>query len=231
MDHPEATRVGAVERYLLDEMSARERGEFEEHFFDCPQCATDVRVTAEFLDAARRELKHDATGGDHAGGPGPPPAGKSRSARLWRPAFAGWAAALLSCVVIYQNAVLFPRLTAGIERPSTPSSLFLVGGNTRGGTIPSVTLSKAQPLLLSVDIPTADQYASYSCVLVGHSGATVWSLPVTAEQARDTVPVVVPAASLSRGDYTLVVRGHAKEGGGSSAGDLAHYRFTVNSSN
>jgi hypothetical protein len=89
----------------------------------------------------------------------------------------------------------------------------------------------AQPLLLSVDIPTADQYASYSCELVARSGATVWSLPVTAEQARDTVPIVVPAASLSRGDYTLVVRGHAKEGGGPSAGDLAHYRFTLNSSN
>jgi hypothetical protein len=231
MDHPEATRVGAVERYLLDEMSARERGEFEEHFFDCPHCATDVRVTAEFLDAARRELKHDATGDNQVGGPGPPQAGKSRSARLRRPAFAGWAAALLLCVVIYQNAVLFPRLTAGIERPSTPSSLFLVGGNTRGGTIPSVTVSKAQPLLLSVDIPTADQYTSYSCELVAQSGATVWSLPVTAEQAKDTVPIVVPTASLSRGDYTLVVRGHAKEGGGSSAGDLAHYRFTVNSSN
>jgi hypothetical protein len=230
MDHPEATRVGAVERYLLDEMSARERGEFEEHFFDCPQCATDVKATAEFLDAARRELRRNATGVDlAAGGPAAPPqAGKSRRARPWRPAFAGWAAAALLCVVIYQNAVLFPRLS---PRPSTPSTLFLVGGNTRGGTIPSVTVSKLTPLLLSVDIPTAEAYASYSCVLVTQSGATVWSLPITGEQARDTVPIVVPTASLSRGAYTLVVRGYMKEGGEPPAADLAHYRFTVNSSN
>jgi anti-sigma factor RsiW len=228
MDHPEATRIGAVERYLLEEMSARERGDFEEHFFDCPQCAADVKATAGFLDAARRELKRDAFGEHLAGGREPPQASKSPLARTWRPAFAGWAATLLLCVVIYQNAVMFPRLS---PRPSTPATLFLVGGNTRGGTIPSVTVSKLNPLLLSVDIPTADAYAGYSCVLVAQSGATVWSLPVTAEQARDTVPIVVPTTGLSRGDYTLVVRGHAKEGGGPSATDLAHYRFTVNSSN
>jgi hypothetical protein len=234
MDHHEATRVGAVERYSLDEMSARERGEFEEHFFNCPQCAADLRITAEFLDGARRELERDAVGGDLVGGPGPPRTRKSQSAWLSRPAFAGWAAAMLLCVVAYQNAVLFPRLSteiAQLERPSTVSSVFLVGGNTRGGTIPTVTLSKAQPLLLSVDIPTGEQYARYSCVLVARSGTAVWSLPVTAEQAKDTVPIVVPTTGLSRGDYTLVVRGYAKSGGEPSAADLVHYQFTVNSSN
>jgi len=233
MDHHEATREGAVERYLLDEMSARQRGEFEEHFFDCPRCAADLTVTAEFLDRARRELGRDAAGGDLVGGPGPPWVRKSKSAWLSRPAFAGWAATLLLCVVAYQNAVLFPHLTgeiAQLERPSTPSSVFLVGGNTRGGTIPTVTLSKGKPLLLSVDIPTGEQYASYSCVLVARSGTAVWSLPISAEQAKDTVPIVVPTAGLSRGDYTLVVRGHAKSGGEPSAADLAHYQFRVNSS-
>jgi hypothetical protein len=234
MDHHEATRTGAVERYLLDEMPARQRSEFEEHFFDCPQCAADLAVTAEFLDGARRELKRDAAAGDLVGGPGPPRVRKSKSAWLSRPAFAGWAVAMLLCVVTYQNAVIFPRLTTEIgqlERPSTVSSVFLVGGNTRGGTIPTVTLSKAKPLLLSVDIPTEEQYASYSCVLIAQSGTAVWSLPVTAEQAKDTVPIVVPTTGLSRGDYTLVVRGNAKSGGAPSAADLVHYRFTVNSSN
>jgi hypothetical protein len=234
MDHPEATRVGAVERYSLDEMSARERAEFEEHFFDCPQCAADVRITAEFLDTARRELERDPTNENVGGGSGPPRALKSRAARLWGPALAGWAAVVMLCVVVYQNTVLFPRLNAEnaqLERPRILSSVFLVGGNTRGGTIPTVTVSKTKPLLLSVDIPTGEQYASYSCVLVDQSGSAVWGLPVTAEQAKDTVSIVVPVASLSSGGYTLIVRGYAKGLAAAAAADLAHYQLAVNTSN
>jgi hypothetical protein len=224
MDHQEATRVGAVERYLLDEMSARDRGEFEEHYFDCPQCAADVRFTAQFLDTARRELERDTIGGDFVGGPGPPPsARKSHSPPRWMPAFAGWAAAaMLLCVIAYRNA---PP-----ERPAILSPVFLVGGNTRGGTIPTVTVPTGQPLLLSVDIPTGEQYASYSCVLVTQSGAAIWSVPVTAERAKDSVPIVVPTTGLSRGNFTLVVRGYAKAGGAPSSADLAEYHFTLNSS-
>jgi hypothetical protein len=236
MDHQEATRVGAVERYLLDEMSARDRGEFEEHFFECPQCAADMRITAQFLDAARLELERDTLDGDLVSGPGPPPfARKSHSPPRWMSAFAGWGAAvMLLCVIAYQNAVILPRFRAEVAQlgqPTTPSPLFLVGGNTRGGTIPTVTVPKAQPLLLSVDIPTAEHFASYSCVLVAQSGTPVWSLPVSAEQAKDTVQIVVPTTGLSRGNYTLVVRGYAKSGGEPSAADLAEYHFTLNNSN
>ena len=145
---------------------------------------------------------------------------------------AGCAVALVG-VVGYQNAVVYPRLKgeiAQLNRPSILSPLFLVGGNTRGGNTSTVALSKARPLLLSVDIPTGEQYSKYACDLVGPSGTIIWSLPVTADQAKDTVPIVVPADGLSHGDYTLIVRGYAKEAGNAPA-DLAHYRFAVNSSN
>jgi hypothetical protein len=236
MDHNEAKQTGAVERYLLEEMAARERGEFEEHFFECPECAADLRATAGFLDAARRELKRDDKDPDLAGGTGPPPAGRSRFGLRWSATLAGCAAAVLLCVVSYQNVVLLPRMRTEItqlRQPSTLTSLFLVGGNTRGTrdeTIPAVTLPKTSPLLLAVDIPTAEQFASYACVLVAPSGETAWSLPVTIEQAKDTVPIVVPTHSLSRGGYTLIVRGYSKAAGQAPA-DLAQYRFTVNRSN
>lgn len=231
MDHQAATRIRAVERYLLNEMTSRERSEFEEHFFDCPECAADLRITSEFLDAARHELKRDLEDRDLTGGPGPPAVRKASPALYWRGALAGCAVALL-CVVAYQNAVLYPRLKteiAQLNRPSILSPLFLVGGNTRGGSTPTVTLSRAKPLLLSVDIPTGEQYARYFCVLVGSSGSVMWSLPVTTDQARDTVPIVVPADSLSHGDYTLIVQGYAKEAGKAPA-DLAHHRFEANNS-
>jgi len=44
MDHSEAVREMAAERYLLDELEPEAREAFEEHVFDCPECALDLRA-------------------------------------------------------------------------------------------------------------------------------------------------------------------------------------------
>ena len=44
MDHQEAVRQKATERYLLDELDPELRDQFEEHLFDCQDCALDVRA-------------------------------------------------------------------------------------------------------------------------------------------------------------------------------------------
>lgn len=49
MSHDEAVRSFAVEKYLLEELSVKSRDEFEEHLFDCQECALDLRVGATFL--------------------------------------------------------------------------------------------------------------------------------------------------------------------------------------
>jgi hypothetical protein len=54
MSHEEALCILAAERYLLSEFDNRLREAFEEHFFDCSDCAADLRAGATFLDA----LKH-----------------------------------------------------------------------------------------------------------------------------------------------------------------------------
>jgi len=53
MDHNEALRVHAVEKYVLGELPPPLRDKFEGHFFDCQECALDVTATAEFVDNAR----------------------------------------------------------------------------------------------------------------------------------------------------------------------------------
>jgi hypothetical protein len=136
-------------------------------------------------------------------------------------------------VVGYQNLFVYPQLNAQIARLNSPSvldSVYLVGGNAREQTASRATASKAKPLLLAVDIPTGEQYAAYACVLHTSDGAIVWKLPVGPEQAKDTVPIVVPAGSLPAGHYTLIVEGYMK-GAGQASADLAHYPFTVSSPN
>jgi Putative zinc-finger len=53
MDHAEAARKLAVEQYLLGELSGPEREEFEEHFFDCPECVEALEMGAGFMQNAR----------------------------------------------------------------------------------------------------------------------------------------------------------------------------------
>jgi hypothetical protein len=225
MDHQEALRDRAVEKYLLKEMPPPEREEFEAHFFDCQECAADVRATAAFLDTVKKQLPHWR--GD-------------RPARVperpwfdfvWRPAFAAPAFALLLLVVAYQDVVVLPRVageTARLKNPEILTSLSLIGGNSRGGAMPSAILAKGQPLLISLDIPTAERFLSYACVLVAPSGAVMWRLPVSPTQAKDTVAIRVPSGILEQGEYRLIVQGRANAAG--EPVDLANYRFTLNGS-
>jgi hypothetical protein len=237
MDHEEAAGRGAVEKYLLDELAPLERDEFEAHFFDCRECAADLRTTAVFLDAAVRELARGVPAKPAPNGvpakPAPKAGRKSWFAFLWRPAFLSPAVAFLLLIIVYQNVVTYPRLAGErvpLEHPEILPSISLVGANSRGGPIPSVTVTPAGSVLLSVDIPTAEQFSSYSCVLLAPSGAVVWRVPISAEQAKDTVYIRTPALPRENGDYGVIVQGYANPDRGEPA-DLARYRFTLHVSN
>ncbi len=60
MDHNEALRRHAVEKYVLGELPPSLRDEFEEHLFECQECAQDVKAAAEFVDNVRAVLRFAA---------------------------------------------------------------------------------------------------------------------------------------------------------------------------
>jgi len=57
MDHVEANRRFAAEQYLLGEMSEAEREEFEQHFFECPECAEALETGALLVEDAKAVLR------------------------------------------------------------------------------------------------------------------------------------------------------------------------------
>jgi anti-sigma factor RsiW len=59
MDHAEAARKLAVEQYLLGELSGPEREEFEEHFFDCPECVEALELGTSFMKNARAVVNEE----------------------------------------------------------------------------------------------------------------------------------------------------------------------------
>jgi hypothetical protein len=228
MDHQQAIRLGAVEKYLLDELEPAHRIEFEEHFFGCPECATDLRMTSEFLVIARKELGHATMGIT------PRTLKRSWIELFWRPALLAPALALFLGVIAYQNLVVLPRFNreiAQLRRPGVVAPISLIGGNSRGVASPVPSGSAGQPFLLSLDIPTAQQYSSYVCVLIDSSGTVVLRVPVSAVQAQDTVSINVPAGNLHPGHYLLIVQGAKTQGqsesGETQATELARYRFNL----
>ncbi len=53
MDHDMVVRQKMTERYLLKELDPAARDEFEEHFFDCKDCAFDVHAGALFVEQSK----------------------------------------------------------------------------------------------------------------------------------------------------------------------------------
>ena len=53
ISHEEAVQTLATEKYLLGELHAELRDQFEEHLYDCHECAFDLWAAATFLAHAK----------------------------------------------------------------------------------------------------------------------------------------------------------------------------------
>jgi hypothetical protein len=104
MDHTAVVRERTTERYLLNELDSEVRNEFEEHYFDCPECALDVSAVSQFVEQSKLVLAENSGPVPTllTSGPGPVKYGWSKygwfkyGSLAWlRPAFAAPALALL----------------------------------------------------------------------------------------------------------------------------------------
>jgi hypothetical protein len=80
---------------------------------------------------------------------------------------------------------------------------------------------------VSIDIPTQERFSSYSCLLYSPAGALAWRVLVSAEEAKDTVSIRVPAKWTAAGSYTLAVLGNTGPASNENGVELARYRFTL----
>jgi hypothetical protein len=205
MDHDLVVREKMTERYLLNELDSRERDQFEEHFFECPDCALDVRAGAQFVTQSKAILAETPEESFTRAIPLRPK--QSRDWFAWlRPAFAVPVMAALLLVIGYQNLVVYPRLQSALQRPQVlPWASVNVGTWGEGG--PTIVVTQGKGFLLFVRIAPDDKYVRYSADLYDGNGKLESSFPLPASSQQDRWPVQIPAANYAAGNYTLDVHG------------------------
>jgi hypothetical protein len=201
MDHNEAKTTQATERYLLDEMEIPERDAFEEHFFDCIECAADVKDGAQLVATAGAVMRDDAR---------VVPFRKKTGWKGWLPQAA--AAAVVSGVLAGYGAVQFvaPRIASAPRLMVAGGNYELDTGENRAPGEPAPTYPPNVPFILNFYITSNDEAASYVIRVRGNDGKLDLTEPVTRKRAENPVPLVLPA--LPRGSYEAVIEGVRKDG-------------------
>lgn len=203
MDHQTAVKDLLAERYLLGEMNANERTDFEEHFFDCAECAASVRDGAAFLDSGRSLVRAEQRF-------------RRGRAMTWIPSAV---AAALAIVVGVQNFVTIPALRMASEAPAIQVVAAYQGDQSRGA---ADNPRAGETFVRFLNIPSEEHFASYRCELRDASGRVRASQAITAEQAKQLIPLLL--RPLPAGSYVLVVEGVREDG---NRAEVARYPVNV----
>ena len=227
MDHSEAVRLQAAERYLLGELSREQRDDYEEHYFECAECAQELKTTAAFLEGARQVVREDA----HAR---VVEREKDRAKARWlawlRPAYMVPAFAALIIVIGYQNLRTIPQLKQAGSQATTAhvvKSFPLMSVRAQGAGLTTVRVHWGEGFDLEADLPPAKTPEGYVCEVQDKTGRTQFTLPVSAEEAKRTVHFSVPGGLLDAGQHSLVVFAAQSVGASGKGEEIERLPFFV----
>lgn len=217
MDHAEAVQSQVAEKYLLGELSAAQQDEFAEHFFDCEECANDIRMTSLFVDTTKKVLATDRA-----------QAPRSRSkwwSSQWQPArYAIAASVAFLALILYQNLVTIPKLRSS-SAPQALAFFSLADLGARGSVQAAINPVHGKPFILLLDIPPHPNMSEYRCQVLSPNGSQVLSIDVSEAAAKKTVPLLIPASALTGGNYFFTISGRSSDG--TSFTELERYPFQV----
>jgi hypothetical protein len=209
MDHNEAVRLQAAEKYLLGELPREQHAAYEEHYFECSACAEEIKATAAFMESVRQMAREEVRQAidEKRLVPAAPAAGGWFA---WlRPAFAVPVFAALLLLIGYQNSVTIPGLQQSLARipvAEVVKSFSVMSSASRGeGSSPqAIRVGAYEDWQLDVD-PPGNSASGYVFQIQNESGRVLATFSVSAEVAKNTVPVKIRGGSLQPGKYALVI--------------------------
>jgi len=220
MTHAQAIDTHAAERYLLDEMRELERFAFEEHFFDCAECAEDVRTGALMREGVAAGLMPAAATVSTA------PA--AAAAPMASPASSGWrtglpwaVAAMLALTVGYQSLWVVPGLRDQGVATQALAPITLRAATRGAETTVARPATGVIAFALDVNGIAADTGLAYD--LRTADGSSVASGTAVAPSPGTPLLLLVPGSAVrAAGSYVLTVRAS-----GDAAAAPVDYRFTL----
>lgn len=216
MDHTLAQQTKSIDKYLLNELTDEERAAFEEHMFDCPDCAAQVKNDFAMISDLKEVL----------GEPRPVPAEKTVKAESgWRqwfrpmmlmPTFATLA---LACVVGYQHFVSIPAML----RPQLLDTAPFVA-TTRGAAVQTaIVKADATLFVASFEVVAVKPAPAYVCEFQADGSSTVATVDCGKHAGAEfTLSVLLPAAKFPAGGYTMILRPASD-----SHSEVSRYSFAV----
>lgn len=232
MTHSSVVEQMLVERYLLGELTGEVRDQFEDHLFDCVECANDVKQGVLFLDASRLELKA-----------APRPAVTAAPTPLKRPSPIAWlwqpwvlVPALAAClaVIAYQSAFVMPHLRAAAEgqiamadTPTVVHRLVLANAGARGDSTATIIAPRHGVYLLTVDIPPSSDARLYRCSFVSPTGKLLGHIDLTPQQIHDAVTIQIPAGTAEEGINELLIQSISSQSNDDRLVELATYHYQL----
>jgi hypothetical protein len=222
MDHTEALRLQAAEKYALKELSPSLMEEYEEHFFDCAECAVDIKTVTAFVDASRVVLPEQRAAGLV---PDADPSGGGWFGWL-KPVIAIPAFAALVLFVGYEATQHIrhseqPAMVASIPQvpmisaEPTYETTFTLHGIARGGPRSaeseekpdSVSVQSGQNFDLRFDFLPKTKFTNYVGRLQDAAGRIILQFPLSNAKENKEIHVPVTAGSVHSGQYDLTIAG------------------------
>lgn len=209
MDHLEAVKLQAAEKYVLGELPPDLREQYEEHYFECAECAEDLKATLAFVGAAREVMREE-----------PAPAS---AVQKERPARSGWATWFRPAIFVPAMAALVlgigyysfssrPKvgeITAPGQVLDSSPSFGLRGGDRLENEKTVLQVRGKGSFQLRFDfVPAQDHdFSIYTGELQDKSSRVLLQFDIPRDRINKEVNLIVPAGLLRPGDYTLAVFG------------------------
>ena len=227
MDHNEAIRLQAAVKYVLGELSPVQREEYEEHYFDCGECAVDIKALATFADTTREVLRQER---------------EKQLAQALVPERGGWlrwlqpivavpAMAALLLIIAYQNTVTIPKAreegSSGAAQIAF-SSYPLRGVNTAGEEGRTLAIRASEAFSLDFDFVPTRSYDNYIGQLEDAEGRVLLRSKIAGGNANQEAHLPIPAGMLHPGKYVLAFYGDPGASGKTNPqNDAGRLPFTV----
>jgi hypothetical protein len=209
MDHQEAVRLQAAEKYVLGDLPTGVREEYEEHYFDCAECVKDLNALVTFVTASRELLEERQS---FSKIPARESGAVQRTGGLgwfdWlKPVIAVPAMTALAAIIVYQNVVVIPAITkqtVGQGKTQVITSSFRLQGTTRGETAVKVVVPAHETFELNFDFTPSQTAQSYKGRLLDSADQEVLAFALNRELINKEVHLVVPGDKVHTGNYKLV---------------------------